>query len=38
MNTDSNKNKDLEIEALASLVSSFLKIELEGKRASRFQN
>ena len=37
MNTDSNKNKDLEIEALASLVSSFLKTELEeeGKSLSK---
>jgi exodeoxyribonuclease V alpha subunit len=38
MNTDSNKNKDLEIEALASLVSSFFENRIggeEGKLLSR---
>ena len=38
MNLDANKNNDLEIDALASVVSSFLKQKLEERRVSPFPN
>ena len=38
MNRESSKIKDLEIDALASLVSSFLKQKLEEMKGSIYQD